>query len=112
MSIFDVSEATLMTRFLAALITLLILAGAAAVVVVFSMMMVLFAADSGQAHGGESSNLGIAVVGVSLGIAVLVPPVLLMMRFPTSYCFLPAGVGFVLAGVTTLWIIMATLASS
>ncbi|WP_168566017.1 hypothetical protein [Crateriforma spongiae] len=110
MNFLDFSEQSLGIRTLAAVTVLIILAVIAAGVVVFAMMMVLFSVD-GPDHRMNDSTLkwGIWIVGISLGLAVLVPPILVLLRASPAISLLPAGLGFVAAGLTTLWLVVQNL---
>ena len=107
----DFNEATIWTRILAAIIAFAALAGVAAVTVVFAMMIVLFSAD----RGGNSQVVDVYfhraawTVACSLGVAVLLPPLMLLFRASPIQSMIPAGLGFVVAGATTLWFVMVNL---
>lgn len=108
MNLLELNEATLVVRVLAALVTLVGLVAAAGTLIVFAMMMVLFSLDSGQT-GPEidaALSIGVKVAGAALVIAVVVPPVLLLLKCPTLYCIIPAGLGFAVAGISTLAVVM------
>ncbi|MEM8736066.1 MAG: hypothetical protein AAGG44_17685 [Planctomycetota bacterium] len=107
----DFTEATLWTRLLAALVTLIALAGTAAISIVFAMMLVLFSADgSGSADFKEIYLERAAItVGVALGVAVLLPPLMLLFRMSATHSLIPAGLGFLVAGGTTLWFVVLNL---
>lgn len=107
MSWYDFSDANFWQRLSAATISLLLLGGLAAAVVVVSMMMVLFSLDSGEggAQLERTLEVGGRIVLCALAIAVILPPLLLLLRFPTGICLLPAAVGFISAGACTFVVI-------
>jgi len=111
MSLPDFAEATIWTRVLAAVIAFVALAGTAAVAVVFAMMMVLFSADGGGNSDFNDVLFGRAawIVGLSLGVAVLLPPLMLLFKASPVHSLIPAGIGFVMAGVMTLWFVMVNI---
>jgi hypothetical protein len=110
MNFLDFSEQPLGIRALAAITVLIILAAIAAGIVVFAMMMVLFSVDGSGRQAGESSiKCGMWTVGLSLGLAVAAPPILVLLRASPALSLLPAGLGFITAGMTTLWLVIQNL---
>ncbi|MEM1067338.1 MAG: hypothetical protein AAGI63_00475 [Planctomycetota bacterium] len=110
MNILDFSEQSLGMRILAAITLLTILAVIAAGAVVFAMMMVLFSVDGTGRQIDESViKWSTWAVSLSLGVAVLAPPVLVLCRASPSISLLPTGLGFIIAGITTLWIVAQNL---
>lgn len=107
----DFAEATIWTRILAASIAFITLAGVAAVAIVFAMMMVLFSADSGGSNefNDAFSTRAFWIVACSLGIAVVLPPLMLLCKASALHSMIPAGVGFMIAGGMTLWFVMVNL---
>lgn len=111
MPIPDLAEATVWTRVLTAIIAFVALAGVAAVVIVFAMMMVLFSADSGRSSNVHDAFFDRAawIVGCSLGVAVVLPPLMLLFKASPVHSMIPAGLGFITAGGMTLWFVMVNL---
>lgn len=110
MSFLDFSSSSLSVRILAALISIVACGGIAAMVVMFSMMMILFSADSGATpEASQRIDKMLPVIAISLAVAVLMPAVLVVLRVPSPYCYLPAGCGLIVAGAGTLLIVMANL---
>ncbi|MEM1226299.1 MAG: hypothetical protein AAGJ40_11415 [Planctomycetota bacterium] len=104
----DFTEATIWTRLMAATLTFVVLAGSAAAVVVFAMMLVLFSTDGASGSQFNNVSLSRAVWGValSLSVAVVLPPLMLLFKASPVHSLVPAGVGFVLAGLVTLWFVI------
>ena len=110
----DFTTASMGTRLLAAVIALMVLAGMAAGTIVFSMMMVLFSADGSSAAEFDErvfQTIAYTVLG-ALAVAVLLPPVLMLCRVSAVYCAIPAGLGFIVAGLATMWYVMANLGAN
>lgn len=107
----DLAESTLWTRLMAATITFIVLAGSAAAVVVFAMLMVLFSADGGSGSQFNNALLTRATWGValSLGVALVMPPLMILCKASPVHSLVPAGVGFVGAGSVTLWFVIVNL---
>ena len=87
---------------------LLLLVAIAAAILVFAMMMVLFSADGKNAaeFSDQVFHSRAILVVSALALGVVIPPLLLVLRVPTLWCLLPAGLGFVVAGGVTLWTII------
>ncbi|MEM7558900.1 MAG: hypothetical protein AAF394_07240 [Planctomycetota bacterium] len=112
MNFLDFSEQSIGIRLLAAATILVTLAGIAAGAVVAAMMMVLFSVEGpGRQLDETALKWAMWTLGGSLGIAVLMPPVLVLCKASPSVTLLPAGIGFVLAGFTTLWFVVQNLGS-
>lgn len=111
MSIPDPGEATLSTRLLIALACFAVLAALAAVGMMFSMMMALFSADAGTT--GDTSDgvfeRAAFIMASALAFAVVLPPLMLLLRAPWGYAAVPAVGGFALAGATLLWYVARNL---
>ena len=114
MNFFDLADATIWTRILAALLAFLVLAGCAVATLVGAMMFVLFSADATSAadHSDLLFNRVMYIVLFSLCVAVFLPPIMLVFKMPATHSAIPAGVGFTCAGVATMWYIMATLGAN
>lgn len=111
MQIPDFTEATFWTRFLGAVIVFVTLSAAAAGGLVFAMMMVLFSADGKSASEVDDTlfNRVAIVVVASVAIAVVVPPVMLLCQASAVHSAIPAGLGFIAAGVATMWYVVQNL---
>lgn len=107
----DFTQATFWTRFLGAIIAFVTLAGAAAGALVFAMMMVLFSADGKSASEVDDKlfNRVAMVVVASVAVAVIIPPVMLLCRASAVHSAIPAALGFIAAGVATMWYIFVNL---
>ncbi|MEM6365284.1 MAG: hypothetical protein AAF745_12720 [Planctomycetota bacterium] len=107
----EFAEATVWTRMLVAAITFVVLAGIAAAGIVVAMMMVLFSADGGETHNFNEAmfyRAGWSVV-VSLAVAIVVPPLMLVFKASPLQSLVPAGLGFLMAGILTLWFVIVNL---
>ena len=111
MQIPDFTEATFWTRFLGAVVAFVSLAGAAAGALVFAMMMVLFSADGKSASEVDDTlfNRVAIVVVASVAVAVVIPPIMLLCRASAVHSAVPAGLGFIVAGVATMWYVLVNL---
>ena len=84
------------------------LAVTAAVSIIFAMMMAMFLSDSGETTraGARTIEICAKTILYTLAFGVLVPPVLLVCRVPTIYCFIAAGVGFAAAACGVLLVMV------
>lgn len=114
MSVLDFGEWTIGMRLLAAVVILLILAVLAAALVVFAMMMVLFSLDAQSAEQLNETTFRRAawIVGGSLVISVVLPPILILSRVSPTISLIPAGIGFLAAGAVTLGLVVSNLGTS
>ena len=95
-------------RLAAACVLFISLLFVASVGTMFSMMMVLFSGDAGSANALSENtwNRVIWLFGSSLAVSVIVPPVLVLLRFSFVLCLIPAGIGFIAAGSIACWLIL------
>jgi len=114
MNFFDVEGASIWMRILAAALAFVVLAACAAGALVAAMMFVLFSADasSSKDHDDLLFNRAMYTVVISLAIAVIVPPIMMLFKISATYSAIPAGVGFTCAGVATMWYIMVTMGAN
>ncbi|MEM6689023.1 MAG: hypothetical protein AAF664_06320 [Planctomycetota bacterium] len=110
----DLSDFSLSTRLLAAGITFIVLAGVAAVGVVFAMMLVLLSADGTSTSQFDQRVPSITpnLIAGSLIAAVVLPPIMMIFKASPIQSLIPAGIGFVSAGIGVLTIVMRSLGNN